>query len=85
VAERTRRWAASARVQSLRDASKQRLARVIVDRCNTDPSSATRVASAIEAAWQRSGGTCEVFAEHASNGAASGLTLRRGRSCPQCA
>ncbi|MEY2931688.1 MAG: hypothetical protein RL033_2437 [Pseudomonadota bacterium] len=67
-------------------ASKQRLARVIVDRCNTDPSSAARLASAIEAAWQRSGGTCEVFAEQASNGSpASGLTLRRGRSCPECA
>jgi hypothetical protein len=63
---------------------------VIVDRCNADAAGAARLASAIEQAWQRSGGTCEVFAEKTSgssaNGsAASGLTLRRGRSCPECA
>ncbi|HEU4577865.1 MAG TPA: excinuclease ABC subunit UvrA [Polyangiaceae bacterium] len=61
----------------------ERRAKVIVDRCNcADPA---RVASAIEAAWQRSGGLAEIFPE--SNGASSAdpLTLRRGRSCPDCA
>ncbi len=75
---------------------KQRLARVIVDRCGSDAGSAARLAAAIETAWQRAGGVCEVFAEKASaeNGSASngasgsaagGLSLRRGRSCPECA
>ncbi len=58
-------------------------AQVIVDRCNSALSDVARLAAAIEAAWQGSGGVAHVFRE--SVGGEPALVLRRGRSCPECA
>ena len=58
-------------------------AEVIVDRCNSGPGDTARLAAAIEAAWQGSGGLAHVFDESANGAAAS--VWRRGRGCPECA
>src|SRR6185436_18506029 len=60
--------------------------RVVVDRCHSTSEHAARLASSIEAAWQRSGGLAEVFLETlGATTSSEPLTVRRGRSCPACA
>jgi excinuclease ABC subunit A len=64
----------------------ERRVRVIVDRCGSGSDDAARLASSIEAAWQRSGGLAEVFLATPDSGIGSEpMILRRGRSCPECA